>query len=354
MNSENTVMYSYKCMHRPPSPGAVPKDGLVDVKDFDMRDESGCYGEVVYNRALSNKEVCDYELEPLKEKPKNMMFINAKKSDVDNAVKRIICTKGFGENCDCDACKAYDNGVNPDVLIIDCKNDELGVSDFRDKLKHFYFKSINMSANKVLLIDGADELSDKKQNALLKFIEDYNDKAVLIAMAGEEKRVLKTVRSRVFVKRYSSILAYTDFCEYCKDKAIDKANIYYLLTDGDVNEIKSVNNVEIYSNLILAVAGKNVADYFNLLHISKEKDKEVIVNDRSSILMCYRLIRNVLLDCFLGKMNKEHILTVEGTVWKTKELANKIVELDLEIEKVRNTNSYKAKEFQSFSINLFS
>ena len=56
----------YLCLMRPPYPGAVPRDGLVQV---DFREgtsmESGhrYWGRVVYNRELSPEEVADYELE---------------------------------------------------------------------------------------------------------------------------------------------------------------------------------------------------------------------------------------------------------------------------------------------------
>jgi hypothetical protein len=44
---------------RPPGPGAIPKDGLVEVR------EGGTHGIVVYSRALSEKELGEYELNPI-------------------------------------------------------------------------------------------------------------------------------------------------------------------------------------------------------------------------------------------------------------------------------------------------
>jgi hypothetical protein len=45
-------------------PGAVPREGLVEVRHNTNRiiDGRGIWGSVVYNRELSEKEVKDYEL----------------------------------------------------------------------------------------------------------------------------------------------------------------------------------------------------------------------------------------------------------------------------------------------------
>ena len=61
------MKHEYACLYRPPMPGAVPKDGLVEVRHNTNRiiDGRGIWGSVVYNRELSEKEVKDYELKYL-------------------------------------------------------------------------------------------------------------------------------------------------------------------------------------------------------------------------------------------------------------------------------------------------
>lgn len=61
-NTEKPKEYRYQCNHRPPGPGAVPREGLEYCDD----EGSGRYGDVVYNRPLTEKELKSFELDPVK------------------------------------------------------------------------------------------------------------------------------------------------------------------------------------------------------------------------------------------------------------------------------------------------
>ncbi|MBP5709664.1 MAG: hypothetical protein J6W84_01670 [Bacteroidales bacterium] len=60
--------YRYLCTHRPPGIGAIP-NGAVNVEFFDayIGDAGGhgryVFGAAEYDRELTLKEMCDYELE---------------------------------------------------------------------------------------------------------------------------------------------------------------------------------------------------------------------------------------------------------------------------------------------------
>lgn len=60
------MLNAYYCTQRPAGPGAVPKDKLLEVVDLNgtVIDERGtrAYSIVLYNRALSFREIEDYEL----------------------------------------------------------------------------------------------------------------------------------------------------------------------------------------------------------------------------------------------------------------------------------------------------
>lgn len=58
-------VYRYYCQYRPPMPGAIPSDGLVNIASFDYKQSYngvGCWGWAEYNRPLTEKEIGDYEL----------------------------------------------------------------------------------------------------------------------------------------------------------------------------------------------------------------------------------------------------------------------------------------------------
>lgn len=66
------IVYRYYCRFRPPMPGAIPKNGLEGVADFDYPqsfDGVSAWGYVEYNRELTEKEISDYELVASKNNP---------------------------------------------------------------------------------------------------------------------------------------------------------------------------------------------------------------------------------------------------------------------------------------------
>ena len=66
-NRNDAVYYGYLCLMRPPMPGAVPIDGLIQCDDKEGRSmESGhhYWGRVVYSRKLTEGEIRHFDLEP--------------------------------------------------------------------------------------------------------------------------------------------------------------------------------------------------------------------------------------------------------------------------------------------------
>ena len=55
----------YRALMRPPGPGAVPRDGLVESRCIESISPSGhhVWGWVVYNRYLTDEEINHYDLE---------------------------------------------------------------------------------------------------------------------------------------------------------------------------------------------------------------------------------------------------------------------------------------------------
>ena len=62
---EEKTRWIYRCRMRPPSPGAVPMDGLINCDFTEKISLQGnhYWGTVTYNRRLTKKEVAEYELE---------------------------------------------------------------------------------------------------------------------------------------------------------------------------------------------------------------------------------------------------------------------------------------------------
>ena len=67
-------VYLYYCPMRPPSPGAVPREGLDYVHEYRARSYfpmigRAAWGSAVYSRELTEKECSDYELIPSLDNP---------------------------------------------------------------------------------------------------------------------------------------------------------------------------------------------------------------------------------------------------------------------------------------------
>ena len=66
--------YNYHTLYRPPSPGCQPSNGLIETTDYGTRkkvdEHTAAWGEVTYNRPLTEKEIYDYELRPAETKEK--------------------------------------------------------------------------------------------------------------------------------------------------------------------------------------------------------------------------------------------------------------------------------------------
>lgn len=58
--------FTYYCRLRPPTPGAIPKDGIVEVVDKKIvKNNMKYWGYVTYNRELTKKELYQYDLEKI-------------------------------------------------------------------------------------------------------------------------------------------------------------------------------------------------------------------------------------------------------------------------------------------------
>lgn len=67
MTNDDTVWYGYLCLMRPPCPGAVPREGLIQSDGrvgYSMSSGHHYLGRVVYDRELTEDEIRHYDLEP--------------------------------------------------------------------------------------------------------------------------------------------------------------------------------------------------------------------------------------------------------------------------------------------------
>jgi len=97
-----------------------------------------------------------------------------------------------------------DGNIDPDLIIIRPETEEKkGITKTLDikvetirELQHKLGLTASGGKHKAVIIDGAERLNKTAQNALLKTLEEPNEKVVLILVAQNEKKILPTIVSR--------------------------------------------------------------------------------------------------------------------------------------------------------------
>ncbi len=97
----------------------------------------------------------------------------------------------------CKPCRKVAAGIHPDVALFQPLEDkrEIVVDQVRDLRADAYIRP-NEGRRKVYILQPADCMNPKAQNALLKVLEDGPDYAAFLLLAEQPGRLLDTVRSR--------------------------------------------------------------------------------------------------------------------------------------------------------------
>lgn len=111
--------------------------------------------------------------------------------------RAIMCTSedhgidGCGE---CDSCRAFDSGNNPDFIEIDAASNN-GVDNIRSLIGSLSL-SPRMSHRRVVLIDEAHNLTGGAATAMLKALEEPPAHVTFILATTDPMKLLETIRSR--------------------------------------------------------------------------------------------------------------------------------------------------------------
>lgn len=273
----------------------------------------------------------------------NRLFINSGSEEALDAIRDSVCTCQNKENCTCMAVECMNKHQNPDILRIE---GDVKIGEFRERTDLFYSLSSNMSRKKVLYLPNIDKMSEIVQNALLKYLEDSNDRVVCIAQANEYDSILPTVRSRMSIVRHRDYLTAEEFEEYCMNNAIGQNELYYCLTGGRISKIKAVGQLIGTWQSILRLLPKkeNMAEIFSLLHLVKEKDSQNFAERHKELIdsLIY-----VVQFCFF------RMLSDADSTWTEKQIRRNIVLCDEELYKVAKY-PYKGDKLALFFIKLYS
>jgi len=113
----------------------------------------------------------------------------------------------FEINNDNKSFKLVKNFVHPNFFLLDLIDNKknIEIDQIRKAIKYSQKSSFN-NDYKIVLIDNLDKLNINSANALLKIIEEPNEKLIFFLIHDSSKKILETIKSRciVFKKQFTS------------------------------------------------------------------------------------------------------------------------------------------------------
>lgn len=103
--------------------------------------------------------------------------------------------------------------INPDIIIIrpeiEDKKGVLKKKDIKIEQVRELQRELSLTSQhgkcKVAIIDDADRLTVNAQNALLKTLEEPNEKVILILVCHDQAKILPTIKSRCVIKNFNPV-----------------------------------------------------------------------------------------------------------------------------------------------------
>lgn len=115
----------------------------------------------------------------------------------------LLCSgRNFADRCEnCQTCRLFDSGTNPDFYVVEAEGASISVDDIRS-MQHDISIRPMYSSKKVYLVAEADKMTVQAQNCLLKTLEEPPGYAVIVLTASNSNSLLETIRSRSIIYNF--------------------------------------------------------------------------------------------------------------------------------------------------------
>ncbi len=117
----------------------------------------------------------------------------------EKIVRSLLCTSPIDNKAchNCQSCKTYQSGANPDFLKIELLEGKQQISvDQVRQLSEFINYTRSFNAYRVILLHPAERMNQNSANSLLKSLEEPSDNTVIILVATNLGNMLPTIKSR--------------------------------------------------------------------------------------------------------------------------------------------------------------
>lgn len=226
-------LYKYYSIFRPPSIGTYPKENVVEVIGYDKRkqvllDGTMAFGEIIYNRKLTEKEIKDYELvEGITEEKKKEAL---KDLEQLNRIDKMLFSDNFIDKDLQILMKKMSNLINKEIIKKMNRNN-ITDKEFKEKKQENFWVELDKSeairyyADKIIY----DCLTDCIDNNICFNVDQYKNNIFLaenfdkiVEIITKDERVCDLAVDNK--KKELNLIFYLEYCPHCYQEDLNISN----------------------------------------------------------------------------------------------------------------------------------
>lgn len=253
--------------------------------------------------------------------------INKAESDLKELIKAINCPEDFNNNCtNCNLCNLINKGNLPSLITVEPDGASIKKGQIEELKINFSSIPIYSKYN-VYIIKEAEKLNGSSANAMLKFVEEPNDRILGFFITNNKDVMIDTIKSRCqsYVMNYdtdsiikqlnlddSEFEIYAakakEYIELIKRKGIINHKKVLLETFPERENITKLFQIilEVYHQNFLKIIGdtydSRIIDIYELNLDMQEISKEMKIISKILQEMSYNVNIELILDKFVIEM----------------------------------------------------
>lgn len=164
----------------------------------------------------------------------------------------LMCLQPLEDGTPCEACincRRIDSNQHPDVVEIKPDGLSIKVEQIRF-LKSEFSKSGMESAQKILIIEEAEKMTQGAANSLLKFLEEPDGKVTIFLLTTAKNRLLPTILSRCQILSFHAGPTTARRQELVKSGVPENRAALFVQLTNDLQQAMEWNNDEWYQGVL--------------------------------------------------------------------------------------------------------
>jgi DNA polymerase-3 subunit delta' len=222
--------------------------------------------------------------------------------------KTLNCVEGGveqGDACDrCVSCKKIDDGLHPDVLVLEPENQTLKVDQVRQMQKDLAYRP-HEGRRRVCVLAASDRMAPNMSNILLKTLEEPPLHTVIILLANNTRFLLPTILSRCQPIHFNPLPIPLVSKWLMKQKGLDEREAHLLATLSEGSLGKAL---EIQEEIREIPREELLKEWVGLKTLPFEKTErwiESLPSHRENLLLIIEVAKTLLRDLVMVKTLKE-------------------------------------------------